>query len=148
MNHAYAEWQVTELAKLGQTDPARAERVLNALWATAPGLYEELAQSAGVEPSTDPAESPAVHTGFALVETGDSAIARLAESRIAVWEVVRAHRTIGSIDALCAAFPSVERDELEAAIEYGLQNSEEIDLLIERYESKIEHRRAQYPYAR
>ena len=52
------------------------------------------------------------------------------------------------MDDLGAAFPSLEREELDAAISYGLQYREEIDLLIDRYESMIEHRRAQYPHVR
>ncbi|HLK14387.1 MAG TPA: DUF433 domain-containing protein [Fimbriimonadaceae bacterium] len=141
MTHPYEAWQVSELARLAETDPGRTERALNALWAAVPGLYEELARSAGVAASFEEA-------GFALVETSESAVARLAESRIAVWEVVRAHRRGGSLEELSAAFPTVDRDALEAALEYGRRNHEEIDRLIERYESKIEQRRAQYPYAR
>jgi len=147
MTHQYAEWQVAELAKLGQSDRERAERVLNALWSAVPGLFQDLARSAGIH--AELAETPGTTVpGLALVETQESSVARLTESRIAVWEIVRVHRRTGSIEGLIAAFPSVERDELEAAIDYGIQNQSEIDLLIERYESMIEHRRAQYPYAR
>ncbi|MHB8637033.1 MAG: DUF433 domain-containing protein [Fimbriimonadaceae bacterium] len=148
MTHPYAEWQLTELARLGKSDRARAERVLNALWAAMPGLFEEFAQAAGVTVDVDqPANVPS-EPAFALVETSESSVARLAESRIAVWEVVRAHRQSGSMDALGSAFASVDREALEAALDYGLLHREEIDLLIERYESMIENRRAQYPYAR
>ena len=147
MTHQYAEWQVTELAKLGQTDRQRAERALNALWSAVPGLFEELARAAGIQNDAEDT-SDATGPAFALVETGDGSVARLTESRIAVWEIVRAHRRTGSIEGLSAVFPSVDRAELEAAVDYGSQNQHEIDLLIDRYESMIENRRAQYPYAR
>jgi len=147
MTHQYADWQVTELARLGQTDRQRAERALNALWSAVPGLFEELARGAGVPLDGEDASNDARPT-FALVETGNSSVARLTESRIAVWEIVRAHRRTGSIEGLSAAFPSVDRGELEAAIDYGSRNQKEIDLLIDRYESMIENRRAQYPYTR
>src|SRR5579862_5074967 len=102
MTHQYAEWQVTELAKLGQSDPQRAERALNAVWSAMPGLFEELAVSAG-EPieARDEAEA---NPAYALVETSESSVARLTESRIAVWEVVREHRRSGSMDELTAVF--------------------------------------------
>jgi len=145
MTHEYAEWQVAELARLGLTDPQRAERALNAVWAAMPGLYEELARSAGI-PCDDGPETDVA--SFALVETGGGSVARLADSRIAVWEIVREHRRSGSVEQLIIAFPSVERDELQAAIDYASRNAQEIDMLIERYESMLEQRRAQYPYAR
>lgn len=144
MTREYADWQVMELARLGQTDRKRAERALNALWAAMPGLFEELARSAGVPCEEEGLFSPP----FALVETSAGAVARLAESRVAVWEVVRVHRRCGSLEELCAAFPSVERGELEAALIYGEAHEAEIDALIARYESMVEHKRAQYPYAR
>jgi uncharacterized protein (DUF433 family) len=147
MTHQYADWQLTELAKLAQADPERAERALNALWASVPGLFEDLARSAGI-PCDSASASDEPGPTFALVEVGGTSAARLAESRIAVWEIVRVHRRTGSMDELAAAFPSVERDELEAAIQYGLQHQTEIELLINRYESMIEQRRAQYPYTR
>ena len=147
MTHEYAEWQVSELAKLAETDRQRAERALNALWLAMPGLFEDLARAAGVPYEAEDGPN-AVCPTFALVEASGSSVARLTESRIAVWEIVRAYRRTGSIEQLIAAFPSVDRDELEAALDYGLQNEPEIELLINRYESMIEQRRAQYPYAR
>lgn len=144
MTHAFADWQVTELARLAETDRERAERALNALWAAMPGLFEELASSAGVHVDLDEREL----STFALVETGGGHVARLSESRLAVWEVVRMHRRCGSIDELCAAFPSVDRVELEAAVTYGTSHPAEVDTLIARYESMLEHKRQHYPYAK
>jgi uncharacterized protein (DUF433 family) len=146
MARKYAEWQLAELLKLGGRDRDRAERALNAVWSAMPGLYEELAASAGL--SFDFEDSPKACPTYALVETVESSVARLTESRIAVWEIVREHRRSGSMDELTVAFSSLDRGELEAAIDYGQQHREEIDLLIERYESMIEHRRAQYPNTR
>ena len=142
MTHPYADWQMAELARLAQTNPERLEAILNSLWTANPGLYEELSEQANSV--TEQSEIPA----FALVETGGASCARLSESRIAVWEIIRAYRKAGSIEGLHHEFPHVELGELKAALEYGVENQVEVDLLISRYESMLEQRRAQYPYAR
>jgi uncharacterized protein (DUF433 family) len=116
------------------------ERILNSLWSANPGLFEELASAAG--------ESADRTSGFAVVENGGASVARLSESRIAVWEIVRAYRKAGSLDRLEKEFPNVEPGELQAAVNYGAENAGEVNLLIERYEALLEQRRAQYPYAR
>src|SRR5579872_3636565 len=99
MTHPYADWQITQLGKLAQTDPARLKSILNSVWSANPGLYEELAAAAGVQ--IDAPDSIA----FALVETSGNMMARLSDSRIAVWEIVRAYRRAGSLDQLQAEFP-------------------------------------------
>jgi uncharacterized protein (DUF433 family) len=142
MTHPYSDWQMAELVRLAHANPERLEGILNSLWAANPGLYEEL--SAHANSATEPTERPT----YALVETGGASCARLSESRIAVWEIIRAYRRAGSIEGLHEEFPQVELGELKAALEYGVENQVEVDLLIARYESMLEQRRAQYPYAR
>ena len=75
MMHGYAEWQVTELAKLGQFDRERAERALNAVWSAMPGLYEELAQSAGKPFDGAAVDAMALPLTHALVEVAESSVA-------------------------------------------------------------------------
>ncbi len=143
MTHPYEDWQLEELGRLAQTNPRRLESVLNNLWVANPGLHEELKARASLA-NVSSTELPA----FALVETGGASCARLSESRIAVWEIIRAYRRAGSIDKLHADFPQVELGELQAALDYGVENKVEVDLLIARYEAMLEQRRSQYPYAR
>ena len=75
-------------------------------------------------------------------------MARLAEGHIAVWEVVREYRKLGSVEELQSAFPSLDQAELAAALRYAQEHSEEIQALIDEYESVLAKRRAEYPFAR
>jgi uncharacterized protein (DUF433 family) len=67
---------------------------------------------------------------------------------VAVWEIVREYRKIGSVERLERSFPSLTRGELAAALKYAEHNPEEIENRILRYEDVRHRRLLQYPYAR
>lgn len=159
-------WQLAQMQRLAALDPERVETMLNTLWNSYPGLYEELAVSAvdqdalGVEACAE-----RIHVAAAEVERQvfafrtnavrpdlmvvlDGTVARLSEGRVAVWEVVREYRKLGSVERLAASFPSLTQRELAAALKYAEANPEEIESQISRYEEVLGKRRAEYPFAR
>ncbi len=162
-------WQLLQLQRIAKFDPERVESFLNTLWTQYPGLLHELAISAvdqeqlSVDECADrlnvSAESVHEHLlqfrhcsrtiECAVVHDESSkAVARLAEGRVAVWELVREYRKLGSVEELQSAFPMLAQGELAAALRYAQENSEEIQALIDEYEMVLAKRRAEYPYAR
>jgi uncharacterized protein (DUF433 family) len=159
-------WQLQQLQRLAALDPERVESMLNTLWNSYPGLYEELAVSAvdqealavdacahrmGVEAEEVRRQVFAFRTTSAHDErmvVHDGPIARLTEGQVAVWEVVREYRKLGSVERLAASFPSLTHRELAAALKYAEANPEEIESQITRYEEVLGKRRSEYPYAR
>jgi uncharacterized protein (DUF433 family) len=75
-------------------------------------------------------------------------VARLVSGQIAVWEIVREYRKLGGLERLRESFPGVAESELAAALRYAQEHPEEIEALIEEYESVLALRRSVYPYAR
>jgi uncharacterized protein (DUF433 family) len=165
----FADWQLGELQALANFDPERVETILNTLWASYPGLHQELLINAleegriteqdairtlGVSPAELAAlrkshdAAPTGMPALALVELAEGHAARLSGCRVNVWEVVREYRKLGSVDRLEDAFHGVSIAELAAALEYARLNPAEIQDQIDRYEALLEHRREQYPYTR
>lgn len=164
----YESWQLHQMQRLAKLDPERVESVLNALWLQYPKLYEELAISAvdqeqlsvddcaerlGVSPTA--IEERLI--SFRRSATFESAVvhddtvkhvARLANGQVAVWEVVREYRKQGGLEALKQSFPGLSESELAAGLRYAQEHSEEIEALIEEYESVLARRRSVYPYSR
>ncbi len=159
-------WQLQQLQRMASLDPERVETVLNTLWNSYPGLFEELAVSA-VDHEALTLDECAERIGTDSAEVGrqlfafrttcvredrlvvlDGTVARLSEGQVAVWEVVREYRKLGSVERLAAAFPSLTQRELAAALKYAEANPEEIEAQITRYEEAVGKRRAEYPFAR
>lgn len=161
------KWQLPQLQRLAAQDPERVESMLNALWQSYPGLYQEMAIAA-VDQGALSAEACAERLGTDEREVQrqvrayresmrlaadrylvrDGAVARLSEGGVAVWEVVREYRKLGSVQRLAESFPSLTQRELAAALKYAEANPEEIESQISRYEEVRSKRRAEYPYAR
>jgi uncharacterized protein (DUF433 family) len=159
-------WQIEQLKRLSTLEPERVETMLNTLWASYPGLYEELAISAvdtdslGVGACSDrlgrtPEEVEQEVVAFRnrpermqLMVENDGGVARLSSSRIPVWEVVREYRKLGSVERLTSAFPNLSRPELAAALKFAESHPEEIEDHIARYEDMLVKRRREYPFAR
>lgn len=168
----FESWQLNQLEKLADSDPERFESILNVVWAQHPGLLKQLALAAiedGALSINDAAkvldipvdmvqeqvllsrvESRRSHigAGSAVIVYESGSEARLAGGKIAVWEVVRAYRRLGSMERLRETFPSLTPVELAAAVDYAAKNPGEIEDQIEKYESLLERRRSLYPYAK
>ena len=152
---------------MADRDPQRAERIVEALWAAHPRLLGELAISAvghGVVSAEEAAEvlglsaeevQVRVDTFLRserptapIVEDDGTGIARLAEGHVPVWEVVREFNKTHSFEEVAKAFPALTNAELEAAIDYGKNHAEEVGQLIEKYETMLDRKRAEYPFAK
>ncbi len=161
-------WQLGQLQRLASLDSERAETILNTLWKSYPGLFEEMAISAvdhevlsvdecASRLKNTAAEVEAMLLRFrqrslridrAVVFHEGSSIARLHESQLSVWEIIREFRKLGSVERLEETFPSVPRIELAAALTYAEEHPKEIEDQILMYEEAVMKRRAEYPFAR
>ena len=162
------KWQISQLERLVSSDPDRAETILNTVWKSFPGLLSELAISAvdqemiSVQECAEVIGSseeevvqrlinyrrrPSIAEATSEVHS-DNAVAKVADGRIAVWEVIREHRKLGSVDRLRQAFPSISEPDLAYAFRYAESHQPEIEKLIRDYEDILAKRRAEYPFAK
>jgi uncharacterized protein (DUF433 family) len=167
MWHVLEPWQFTQLKRLASFDPERVETTLNTVWNAYPGLFEEVCVSAvdqeqlTVARCAELLEIPESRVeellhGFrsrpaqpqAAVVRDERSVARLAEGHVAVWEIVREYRKLGSVERLVDSFTSLSKRDLAAALKYAEQNPAEIEAHIARYEEMLAKRRAEYPFAR
>ncbi|OJU64133.1 MAG: hypothetical protein BGO01_18560 [Armatimonadetes bacterium 55-13] len=159
---------MTQLLRLAQVDSERVETMLNTLWNSYPGLLGELAIAAVdqeqlsvdkcaeiLKISTDEVDRRLLEFrkrtikedyDWAVVVDRDSSIAKLAESSVAVWEIVREYRKLGSVERLTETFPSLPKSELAAALVYAEQHPAEIEDQISKYESILRKKRSEYPF--
>lgn len=162
-------WQLLQLQRLAKLDPERVESLLNTLFHQYPSLFGELAIAAvdqeqltigecadrlGI--TEDLVEQRRAEWHRRLVSTTDTAVvvhegtkpvARLAEGHLAVWEVVREYRKVGSVEALRNSFPGVSEVELAGALRYAQDHTQEIEDHIQAYEKLLALKRAEYPFA-
>lgn len=166
----FEPWQLAQLKRLAETDPERVETILNTIWNSYPGLLPDLAIAA-VDQEQLSVDSCAHLTGvesakveellvefrqkntrfdydWAVVVDNKSCVAKLVESQVAVWEIVREYRKLGSVERLTEAFPSLPKSELAAALVYADQNPREIEQQISKYEEILHKKRAEYPFMR
>lgn len=161
-------WQLNQLQRLAKQDPERIERILNQVWAEHPGLFEELAIAA-VDQEMLPVEQcadllkttpeailerrasmrrAALRVDCAIEFDEATKMARITDSKIAVWEVVRQFRITNSIEAVVEALPSLTEAQVAAAVKYADEHPREIDSLIHAYEVVRGKRKEAYPFAR
>ncbi len=162
-------WQLTQLQRLERLDPERTERVLNTLWEAHPELFEDLAVAA-VDQEMLTVEGCAELLGYEsdeiehrlleyrgrtqtagcriVLDEERGNVARLAEARIPIWEIVREFRKLGSVELLREAFPFLTPSELVAAMRYAEAHPSEIEAQIQQFESLIERRKTEYPFAK
>lgn len=164
----FEPWQIRQLKRVASAEPDRIESFLNSLWSAKPGLFQELsvravqdgylsvekcAETLGISDQEvrDLVESqskPQVsHDDDITHDTTKHHIARLADSQVAVWEVIREYRRLGSAEALLASFPGVSQHQLAAAFRYAQAHPEEITEQISSYEEFLAARRSRFPYA-
>lgn len=164
----FESWQLGQLQRLSQTDPERVETILNTIWKSYPGLLSDLAIAAVdqeqlsvdgcaelLDTDTDKVErclmefrqkNAKFEYDWAVVVDNGSSIAKLVDSHVAIWEIVREFRKLGSVERLTEAFPSLPKSELAAALVYAEQNPSEIEEQINKYETILQKKRAEYPF--
>lgn len=161
-----SNWKLTQLQKISEKDPLRVELMLDSLCETHPELLSELAISAleqgqisaqdcarMLKLSLEDVENKlqalrrSSESGRAVVVVSENRVAKLADGHVCVWEIVRELRRLGSLERVSEYFPALSRCELDAAVAYAEENSEEIEALIHKYELILERRRSEYPFA-
>lgn len=152
-------WQLDCLTSLARQDAELVQSALHSLWQQFPGLHREVVVRAvarkklssergaqmlnlDVAEVTTLVKQKSAVLRTALVECEEGRPARLPDCRLPVWEVVRKHRELGSPEATVEYFPGLGRCELEAALAYAEANAEEVDALIDQYESYCAQRAA------
>lgn len=162
----FAPWQASQLLRLASFDPERAETIMNTLWAMYPSLRAELAISAvdaGELTVTEAAETLGIEIDEVerkleafQMQRRECAHSRIIETQrgpcvdeahVAVWEIVREYRKLGSVERLTEAFPSLTHGQLGAALAYARAHPEEIELAIARYEETRQRKREEYPFS-
>lgn len=155
-------WQLLQLQRMAMRDSERLETIMNTVWASYPGLYAEMAIAAhdqgqlSLEECASLLEMTEIEVSEALLQfrkrsvpieaavilASGSRVAKIASGQVAVWEVVREFRKLGSAERLKDSFPSLSEGELAAALRYAQENPAEIENLIEEYELLTFKRRA------
>lgn len=74
-------------------------------------------------------------------------IARVGDSHVAVWEIVREFRKVGSVSELNSRFPRLRESEVRAALNYCGRNPDEVAAQISAYEEIAARAKAAYPFA-
>ena len=162
------DWQCRQLELLSKADAERVETMLNTLWASYPGLLEELAIGAvdqealslarcaeilgigvdDVEARLIAFRRLAVPLDRAVVGAGPGAKgACVSGGQVAVWEIVREYRKLGSLERVRESFPTLSECELAAALEYAMANPAEIQDRIDAFETVLARKRSEYPFA-
>jgi uncharacterized protein (DUF433 family) len=160
-------WQLRQLDRLQQAQPERAESILNTLWAACPNLLGELAiaavdqESLSIDACADLLGITSDEVEMRLIAwrrhnvTVEQAVvsdehcrngARLIEGQVAVWEVVREYRKLGSVERLKESFPALSEGELAAALIYAEAHPAEIESKICQYEAMLARKRSEYPF--
>lgn len=166
MRIAFEQWQLAQMERLAATQPYLIERVMNACFEADPSLLDELVIGAVHEEQIS-IEMASRHLNCSeeIVEAKlsahrrrtlkqhcvvicEGAVAKIADGGVPIWEIVRVHRRLGSLEKLCEAFTGVSQQMLSSALDYAKLNPEEIETQITRYEELLERKRAEYPYAR
>lgn len=162
----YESWQVAELERLADQDLDGLEIALNEMWRRRPHLLEQVTLSAldretitsdhalrilridreDLEDKLGQFRKRALKRRCVVV--GEGAVARLADGGLPVWEIVRAYRALGSLEALHEAFSGASTQALESALAYAEEHPAEIERQIERYEQLLERRKSEYPRLR
>ena len=150
-------WTLRQLERLAEREPGSLSDVLVELLDGRPELREAIVIGAAEEDQISLAQAAERldvplgelarrvnelrrHNGTVIDADGGPNGPRLRSSGVAVWEIAREARRHGSLDGLAEDFPSIPRHELEAALDYAEANREEMDALIERYESLFARR--------
>lgn len=160
-------WLVDQLRRMAKTQPERFEGFVRSLQQALPAEFEELALMAVDEGSLQASDCAVVLMvdseelnvrleGYrnntddlpdGLIEIDGNRVARIVDTQVAVWEVVRVFRRVGSVAELKQAYNSLSERELRAALAYAGNNPDEIAASIEQYEAVVNRAREAYPFA-
>lgn len=144
------DWLPHALLRLSSLEPDRYELFIAELKGALPATYDMLVGIAHEAGRVDPelAERMKVATlnleAEELVVKDEKGIARIVDSHVAVWEIVRAFRKLGSVSALKDSYGGLSERELRTALAYYGQNPDEISGQIAKYEETRKAREA-YP---
>lgn len=72
-----------------------------------------------------------------LIGIDENGVACLLDSGIFVWEIVREHAKLGSLEALKDSYASLTEAELRAALRYADRHPDEIQRKIKAYEERF-----------
>lgn len=145
------DWLPHAMARLSSLEPDRYESFVESFRAAMPEAYEQLVGLASEVMRADPdlaerAKGANLSTEvLATVRKDEHGVARIVDSHVAVWEVVRAFRRVGSVTELSEAYPGLSERELRTALAYGGTNPDEISGQIARYEDHSRMVREAYP---
>ena len=159
MTNSHPEhWMLPQLRRLSRIKPVAFEELVSHLREFHPQTYEELCLLAvehgdlnqsdcAVCLSTD-VSNLAVRLEIYRSEAGndenviligidENGVACLVDSGIFVWEIVREHSKLGSLEALKDSYASLTEAELRAAIRYADRHPDEIQRKIRAYEERF-----------
>jgi len=145
------DWLPHALIRLSSLEPDRYEQFVSDLKRALPEAYGELVGMAKEAGKLDPdlAERMKVATlnleAEELVVKDERGVARIIDSQVAVWEIVRAFRKLGSVSALKESYGGLSERELRTALAYYGQNPDEISTQIAKYE-ELRKARDAYPH--
>ncbi len=161
-NWAYESWQLEQLGYLAVSDPERVSSALKAFWEANPELFNDAILSAvdrrqiSYERASELLDlsvaeinklleaqrsNSASWEQFIEVEA-ENGTARLSDSHVPIWEIIREYRKLGSVDSLCEAFPQLTQGSLAAALKYAEAHSTDIQSKIDAYEQYLDRRKA------
>lgn len=167
MRADFQSWQAEQLMLLAKRCPERFAVVWATLCREFPLLPEELALAAVEQGEVSCAECAeylgvdetevrrkieryrATSANFesAVVVDEGTQIARIDDEQVAVWEIVREYRKLGSVERVLEAFHGLSPADLTAALRYAEAHVEEIDRLIELYEDHLRRKRVDQLFA-
>jgi uncharacterized protein (DUF433 family) len=167
MWNPFEKWQLNQLSKLSNLDQQRVETMLNTLYRQYPDLFQELvimavhANEITIERGAELLQMPTAEIdarvqvyrrqeAVAIQEIKldqDSRIARLQSGGVAIWEIVRELRKLGSVDRIESSFPALTKKDIAAALRYAQLHPEEIERQIKDYEDSLSRKRIVYPHA-
>lgn len=160
-------WPLDQLARLAKHNPERVESVLLKVLHSDPELMIDLVIGA-VDQEMLTIQQASEWTGLEHYEVERrlydfrhavafaevtiereprAGIARLAGVNVAVWEIVREYRKVGSVEALRHSFPDLSRKDLAVALRFAEANPAEIQNQIEQYEAVVNRRKTEYPFS-
>lgn len=167
MSQSAEMWLVDQLRRMAKTQPERFEGFALRLKQALPNEYEELALMALDDGGLSNAECAVAleigeeeldvrFEGFrnnnddmpdGVIERDTQGVARVVDTQVAVWEIVRVFRRAGSVTALKETYNALSERELRAALAYAGSNPDEVCLCIEQYEAVVNRKREAYPFA-
>jgi len=165
MHESQERWLLPQITRLAKSDPPKFAELAETLQLHAPAVYEALAlmavdrgdlsaddcaghlctDRAVVDSRLEDFRRDTLEVDSHFVEKDAAGVARLAGTQVAVWEVVRAFRKLGSVGDLKAKYTSLTETELRAALAYAGRHPDEVGEAIQAYEEVSSKARTTFP---